>query len=144
MHTEAMGPRPAYVASTFREQDIMVLENRPMLKQSYILTGHVYAIPIEFLMSFSQPWEHRLTAASYQRLRQHLNLPEKAWIATRMYADGWAPQWEFGTFGPFIPSTPSTATRTLSDAALVEKHMERQVSFFFSSLIDLKQLTDCF
>jgi hypothetical protein len=138
-----MGPRPAYVASTFREQDIMVLEDRPMLKQSYILTGHVYAIPVEFLMSFSQqPWEHRLTAASYKRLRQHLDLPERAWVATRMCAAGWVPQWEVGTFAPFTPSIPRAATRTLSDAALLEKQMERNVSFFFSSFIYLKQLTD--
>ncbi|KAM3079638.1 hypothetical protein ACMFMG_006050 [Clarireedia jacksonii] len=127
-HTEAMGPRPAYIASTFREEDIMVLENRSMAKQSYILTGNVYAIPIEFLMSFSNDWDHRLGANSYMNLRRHLGLPDKQWIDTRICATGRAPEWEVGTFAP-LTSSPKNAKKALSDAALREKQMERDVSF---------------
>jgi hypothetical protein len=134
-HTESMGPRPAYVSSTFREEDIMVLENRQMTKVSYILTNHLYAIPIEFLKAFSKPWDHRLSANSYKRLRQHLELPEREWIDTALCATGQVPDWEWGIFTPFTSSSSKTATRTLSDAALLEKQMERNVSLIDGMLV---------
>jgi hypothetical protein len=136
-HTESMGPRPPYVNSTFREEDIMVLETRRMLKQSYILTGHLYAISIEFLKAFSKPWDHRLSANSYKRLRQHLDLPERDWIDTELCATGRVPDWERGIFTP-LASSSTTATRTLSDAAVLEKQMERNVS-----LIDVMLELNC-
>ncbi|KAF4613407.1 hypothetical protein G7Y89_g15479 [Cudoniella acicularis] len=80
-----------YYADHPQIEDLMFLENLQVgQKQAYVLTDHVYAVPLENMSEF---WnrgrsEFRLEKDSYDDLMDKLSIPAARWVDTAYYKEG--------------------------------------------------------
>lgn len=103
----------------FPTNDIMYLETDGTLdKQSYVLTKHVFALPLSKLQTFNLAFSNRLAAKSYTILMDRVHLRPALWMETSLLKSGRQDPSAFAAKSDYV--RPDPEKRAATTLALVD------------------------